>query len=292
MKKSKRRKNLSGMQVFTSCISTAMVLILFGLVVFFVQMAYNLSESVKEDFVVTVLLSDETNNKTIQTKYTSEMKQKPYIKQFDFITKEQALKEHIKEMGTDPKEFLGSNPFSPSLEVHLKANYANTDSLTWIAQDLKTDTRVIDVVYQKDLIDNLNKNLKRVSVVLLVLAALLTFVSFSLINSTVKMTLYANRFMIHTMKLVGARWSFIRKPFLAKSFWIGLGSAILANFLLIGGIHLFIQYDPILLELVNIQMIGIMAAAVTLTGIVLTWGCSFLSVNNFLKMKASELHEM
>lgn len=291
MKKGKRKRSLSGMQIFTSCISMALVLVLFGLVVFFVQVAHRLSDSVKEDLVVSVLLSDEAGQDAIQT-YTREMQQKTYIKQLDYISKEQALKEHIEEMGTDPEEFLGSNPFSPSLEVHLKADYANSDSLSWITRDIKSQPIVLNVVYQKDLIDSLNQNLQKVSLVLLILAALLTFVSFGLINSTVKMSLYANRFLIHTMKLVGARWSFIRRPFLARSFWIGLISAILANGVLIAGIHLFVHYDPVLENIITLHMVAIMGGAVLLAGILLTLTCSYFSVNKFLKMKAGELHEM
>lgn len=279
------------MQIFTSCISTTLVLLLFGVVVFFVQVAHRLSDSVKEDLVVSVLLSDDAENGMIQ-EYTRQLRQKRYISRLDYISKEQALKEHIEEMGTDPEEFLGSNPFSPAFEVHLKADYANTDSLNWITQDIKANTLVTSVVYQKDLIDSLNDNLHKASLVLLILAALLTFVSFGLINSTVKMSLYANRFLIHTMKLVGARWSFIRRPFLSRSFWIGLISAILANGILLAGIHLFLRYDPVLQNLISLHMQLIMAGCVLLAGILLTLTCSYLSVNKFLKMKAGELHEM
>lgn len=291
MRKGKRKRSLTGMQVFTSCISTALVLILFGLVVFFVQVAHELSNSVKEDLVVSVLLSDEAGEDAIQA-YTLEMQQKQYIKKLDYISKEQALKEHIQEMGTDPEEFLGSNPFSPSLEIHLKADYANSDSLSWITRDIKAQPIVLNVVYQKDLIDSLNNNLQKVSLVLLILAALLTFVSFGLINSTVKMSLYANRFLIHTMKLVGARWSFIRRPFLSRSFWIGLTSAILANGVLVTGIHLFLRYDPVLENIITLNMVLIMGGAILLAGILLTLTSSYLSVNKFLRMKAGELHEM
>lgn len=291
MRKGKRKRSLTGMQVFTSCISTALVLILFGLVVFFVQVAHELSNSVKEDLVVSVLLSDEAGEDAIQA-YTLEMQQKQYIKKLDYISKEQALKEHIQEMGTDPEEFLGSNPFSPSLEIHLKADYANSDSLSWITRDIKAQPVVLNVVYQKDLIDSLNNNLQKVSLVLLILAALLTFVSFGLINSTVKMSLYANRFLIHTMKLVGARWSFVRRPFLSRSFWIGLTSAILANGVLVTGIHLFLRYDPVLENIITLNMVLIMGGAVLLAGILLTLTSSYLSVNKFLRMKAGELHEM
>lgn len=287
----KKKRSLSGMQIFTSCISTTLVLLLFGVVVFFVQVGHRLSDSVKEDLVVSVLLSDDAENGMIQ-EYTRQLRQKRYISRLDYINKEQALKEHIEEMGTDPEEFLGSNPFSPAFEVHLKADYANTDSLNWITQDIKSNALVTSVVYQKDLIDSLNDNLHKASLVLLILAALLTFVSFGLINSTVKMSLYANRFLIHTMKLVGARWSFIRRPFLSRSFWIGLTSAILANGILLAGIHLFLRYDPVLQNLISLQMQLIMAGCVLLAGMLLTLTCSYLSVNKFLKMKAGELHEM
>ena len=106
------------------------------------------------------------------------------------------------------------------------------------------------------------------------------------------MSLYANRFLIHTMKLVGARWSFIRRPFLSRSFWIGLTSAVLANGVLLTGIHLFVHYDPVLENIITRHMVAIMSGAVLLAGILLTMTCSYLSVNKFLKMKAGELHEM
>lgn len=287
----KKKRSLSDMQIFTSCISTTLVLLLFGVVVFFVQVAHRLSDSVKEDLVVSVLLADDADDGMIQ-EYTRQLQQKRYVSRLDYISKEQALKEHIEEMGTDPEEFLGSNPFSPSFEIHLKADYANTDSLNWITQDIKSNTLVTSVIYQKDLIDSLNDNLHKASLVLLILAALLTFVSFGLINSTIRMSLYANRFLIHTMKLVGARWSFIRRPFLSRSFWIGLISAILANGILLTGIHLFLRYDPVLQGIISLRMQLIMAGCVLLAGILLTLTCSYHSVNKFLRMKAGELHEM
>lgn len=279
------------MQVFTSCISTTLVLILLGIVVFFVQVAHNLSDTVKEDLTVSVLLNEDSLSVNIEN-YAKELQQKTYISHIDYISKEQALTEYIQEMGSDPEEFLGSNPFSPSFEIHLRADYANSDSLEWITCYLQSSPMVLDVIYQKDLIDSLNNNLKKIGLILLTIALLLMLVSFGLINSMVKMSLYSNRFLIHTMKLVGARWSFIRRPFLARSFWIGFVSALIANLMLIGGIQLLLRYDPVLHDLITRDMIIVTSACVLVTGVLLTGACSYFSVNRFLKMKAGELHEM
>ena len=279
------------MQFITSSISTTLVLLLLGLVVFFVLTAHNLSVYVRENISFSILISDDMKEADI-LKLQKKLNQEPFVKQSEYISKKQALKEQTEAMGTDPEEFLGYNPFTASIEIKLHSDYANSDSLSWITRDIKSQPIVLNVVYQKDLIDSLNQNLQKVSLVLLILAALLTFVSFGLINSTVKMSLYANRFLIHTMKLVGARWSFIRRPFLARSFWIGLISAILANGVLIAGIHLFVHYDPVLENIITLHMVAIMGGAVLLAGILLTLTCSYFSVNKFLKMKAGELHEM
>ena len=146
---------------------------------------------------------------------------RPYSRNIDYISKEQAQREQVKELGSDPTEFLGFNPFPATLEVQLKSDYANRDSLKWIVKELQKDDRVTEISYMEDLMDKVNRNISRVSIVLLVLAVLLTFVSFSLISNTVRLSVYARRFVIHTMKLVGASWSFIRRPFLKQAIGIG-----------------------------------------------------------------------
>ena len=146
--------------------------------------------------------------------------------------------------GHGPSEFLGTNPFVASIELQLKAQYANSDSLKWISKDLKRDSKVTDITYPQDLMDSVNTNLQKINLVLLVLAVLLTCVSFSLINNTVKLGVYARRFTIHTMKLVGASWGFIRRPFLCNAIGIGLLAAVIANLVLGGGIYALYTYEP------------------------------------------------
>lgn len=279
------------MQAFTSCISTSLVLVLLGLVVLFTMIARKLSNSVRENLVVTVLLVDDATEKQIGV-CAKRLKNRPYVSAVHYISSDEALKEHIASMGTDPEEFMGSNPFPASFELQMKADYANSDSLRWIVKWLESDALVADVVYQQDLVENLNRNLQRVGIILLVLALLLTFVSFGLINSMVKMSLYANRFLIHTMKLVGARWGFIRRPFLARAFKVGLIAALLADGVLIGGLYVLLQYDPTLSSFVTQEMILVMSLAVFAFGVLITLFCSYLSLNKFLRMKAGELYEM
>lgn len=158
---------------------------------------------VKENLVVTVMLQQDMGDNEAQT-LTRSIARCPYIKDIRFISKRDALKDAAKEMGANPASFTdGVNPFSSSIELTLKSDYANSDSLQWIAKDLKKYPKVSTISYQRDLIDAVNRNLAKIGVVLLVLAVLLTIVSFSLINNTVRLGIYARRFSIHTMKLVG-----------------------------------------------------------------------------------------
>ena len=210
-KKRKKTRNHRGMQVVTLCISTTMVLILLGMVVFFVLSARNLSAHMKEHLTVTVMLKDSVTVNDAKL-FCRDLYHRPYSHNIDYISKEQAQREQVKELGSDPTEFLGFNPFPATLEIQLAADYANRDSLKWIAKELRKDSRVSDLAYMEDLMDRVNVNLSRVSVILLILAVLLTFVSFSLISNTVRLSVYARRFLIHTMKLVGASWGFIRRP--------------------------------------------------------------------------------
>lgn len=273
------------------CISTALVLILLGMVVFSVLTAQNLSEYVKENLTVSMILSEDMNNSEA-LQLSRDVARRKYVNKVNFISKEQVLKEQTAAMGTDPSEFIGANPFVSSLELRLKAGYVNTDSLRWIVKDLKKNRKVTDITYPQDLMDSVNNNLRKINLVLLVLAVLLTCVSFSLINNTVKLSVYARRFNIHTMKLVGASWSFIRRPFLRKAVTIGLIAAVIANALLAAGIYLLYTYEPGVLAVVTWQVMAVTAASVFLFGILITMLCACFSVNKFLKMKAGDLYKI
>ena len=290
-KKRNKTRVRHGLQGITLCISTALVLILLGMVVFSVLSARNLSAYVKENLTVTMMLGEDMTDPEAR-QLCNELHKRTYISHLTYISKEQALKEQTEAMGTDPSEFLGVNPFVASIELQLKAQYANTDSLKWISKDLKKDSKVTDITYPQDLMDSVNRNLNKINLVLLVLAVLLTCVSFSLINNTVKLGMYARRFTIHTMKLVGASWGFIRRPFLGNAVGIGLLAALLADGVLAGGVYALYTYEPGVLTVVTWQVMAITGASVFVFGLVITLFCAFVSVNKFLRMKAGDLYKI
>ncbi|MDO4215977.1 MAG: permease-like cell division protein FtsX [Bacteroidales bacterium] len=285
----KKGNSFFNMQALTSCISMTLVLVLLGAVVFFVLTARNLSDQVKENINITLLLSDDTTQGDVTTLQNA-LTKKEYIKHVSFHSKEEALKELSKDMGTDPSDFLGSNPLTASLELGLKADYANPDSIYWISKELKASPKVIDLIYQKEWVETINQWITKISLVLLILAGLLTFISFALINNTLRLSVYGKRFLIHTMKLVGARWSFIRRPFLLKGMALGLIAAITADALLYAGYMGLIQIEPALQEVVPLENQLIVGGAVLLFGLLITLVCAYFSVNKFLHMKTSAIY--
>ncbi len=291
----KRRKkyagNRRGVQLVTLCISTAMVLVLLGLVVFSVLTSRNLSQWVKENLTVTVMLSDDVSVNGAKL-LCRDLYHRPYSRNIDYISKEQALKEQTEAMGSDPSEFLGVNPFPATLELQLKSDYANRDSLKWIAKELQNNQKVTDVAYQVDLMDSVNRNLTKLNLLLLGLAVLLTFVSFSLINNTVRLSVYSRRFLIHTMKLVGASWGFIRRPFMNQALLVGVIAALLAIAVLGGLFYGLYYYEPNIVAVITWRELAITAASVLLFGIIITAACSYISVNKFLRMSAGELYKI
>ena len=290
-KRKKTSRVRHGLQGITLCISTALVLILLGMVVFSVLSARNLSSYVKENLTVTMMLGEDITDPEAG-RLCKELGKRPYINHITYISKEQALKEQTAAMGTDPSEFLGMNPFVASIELQLKAQYANTDSLKWISAALKSDKRVTDITYPQDLMDSVNSNLNKINLVLLVLAVLLTCVSFSLINNTVRLGMYARRFTIHTMKLVGASWGFIRRPFLGNAIGIGLLAALLADGVLAGGVYALYTYEPGVMTVITWQVMAVTGGSVFLFGLLITLLCAWVAVNKFLRMKAGDLYKI
>ena len=291
----KRRREKTGrrqgVQLVTLCISTAMVLVLLGLVVFSVQTSRNLSQWVKENLTVTVVLNDEVSVGDAK-QFQQDLIHRPFSKEVHYVSREQALKEQTEAMGSDPSEFLGMNPFPATLELQLHSDYANADSLVWISEELRKNSKVTDVAYQVDLMDSVNRNLAKVNILLLVLAVLLTFISFSLINNTVRLSVYSRRFLIHTMKLVGASWGFIRRPFMKQGMLVGILAALMAIAVLGGGIYALYYYEPNILMIITWRELVITALAVLVFGLVITLTCSYISVNRFLRMPPGELYKI
>lgn len=286
----KRKKDWFRWQTLTSTISTTMVLVLLGILVLFVLTAKQLRDEVREDLAVTVVLKDGVDNqKGLAIKERWE--HLPYIKHLDYISREQSLKEQIETMGLDPTEFLGANPFSISMELHLVADYACSDSLQWITKELRREIDVADIVYQKDMVETLNSNLQRITFVLLFVTALLCIISLSLINNTVRLSVYSRRFIIHNMKLVGARWSFIRRPFLLRSLWIGLMASVLAVIAIVGGVDWLRTHETDLAHFLVWHNVGITLIVVVSFGLAITFICTYVSVTHYLRMRESNLYK-
>ena len=277
------------LQTLTSIISTGMVLVLLGMMVLLGLAARMLADSVRENLTVTVVLADEASDS--QAHRTAQaLEQKPYVADLQYISREEALREHVQSMGISAAEFLDSNPFSISLEVRMKPAYSCSDSLLWISKELESTELVTDVIYQDDLVRSVNDNIRRITTVLLVIAALLVIISLSLIRNTVRLSVYSQRFTIRTMKLVGARWSFIRRPFLWRAVGTGLLAALLADGVLLAAIRWVATKDPEVARYVTWQSLAITGGCVLAVGLLMTVLCTFVSVTHYLKAREASLY--
>ena len=279
----------TSMNVVTACISTTLMLVLLGTVIFFVCFAHSFSNSLKENFTVTLML-DENITQHQAYEIQSRLRKLPCTRSLNYVSKEKAQHVLTEELGAEQTEFLGENPMPASFELRLKSEYANGDSLSKLLPPLQSDTLIVDVTAPQNLMDSLNRNIRHISLVLLVLAMLLTLVSFVLISNTIRLTIYARRLMIKTMRLVGASYGFIRKPFISKAVTIGIVSALIACVLLAAGIFYLIKYDPEIQELVTWQTVALTAGAVVACGLLITWLSAHIAVTHYLKMSRNKIY--
>ena len=280
-KKTKKSSEGRGWQVVTLCVSTSLVLILLGMVVFIGLTANNLSDYVKENLTVTVMFRDNVTNREAAV-VCRKLQTKPWVAHLEYIDRDRALEEQTKALGTDPSEFLGTNPFVPSAEINLKASQANSDSMKLIAKQIRTYKQVSEVTYQKDLMDKVNSNLRKVMLVMLIIAVVLTCISFSLINNTVRLGIYERRHSIGIMKLVGASWAFIRRPFLITAVLEGLIAGVIAIIVLAAGAYALYIYEPDITLVMTWQVVAITAASVLLAGVIISTICVYISVTRYL----------
>ena len=272
----------------TSCISTAMVLILLGSATFFLMLANNFGKELRSNFTVEVLLDDKIKEQE-RTSLEAKLALLPYVDSVHYISKEEGSAELAKALDGGPQEFLGYNPIPAEFELFLKSDFANEDSLLRYVPDLYNQSHVVDVIYPKDALSFIDRVIPRVGLVLLSVAVLLAFISFSLIHNTMRMSIYAHRLSIRTMKLVGARWSYIRRPFLFRAACIGLFAAIFADFLLSIGIYAMLNLDTYMSTLITSDVIYCTLGIGVVCGLTLTVVCAYVSVNKFLKMSAAEM---
>lgn len=275
----------------TSVISIALVLFLLGLILLVGLLGQKLSVYVKENISFSIVLKDNSKDADIK-KMQKQLDARPYIKSTEYISKEQAVKELEEELGENPETFLGFNPLQASLEVRLKSEYANPDSLKIIEKQIESYTQVSDLLYRKDMMQMVNDNLKRVGIILLSFAAILMVISFVLISNTIRLLIYSKRFLIHTMQLVGATSGFIRRPFIRYNVWSGIMAAILAIFMLMGALY-YIQGELTgFIDLLDTNSLLIMFGSVLVMGIILSFVATFFAVNRYLRMSVDNLYHV
>jgi cell division transport system permease protein len=251
--------------------------------------ANNLTVYIRENITFSVLLNDDMKEKDI-LKLHSELRQEPFVKSSVYISKEQALKEQSEAMGTNPKDFLGYNPLKASIEINLNSEYANSDSIAKIEKTIKQNSNIQEVLYQEELVNAVNDNIRSISLLLLGFALVLTVITIALINNTVRLAIYSKRFLIYTMTLVGADWGFIRKPFVRKCIRSGICASLLAGAILAGSAYALVHYEPDLIEIITPQVMLSVIVTIGIVGILIPWWCSHLSVNKYLRMKSTDLY--
>lgn len=273
----------------TSIISISLVLFMLGMLGLLVLNAKRLSDFVKENIGFSVILKENVKEVDIILLQKS-LDATEYVKSTKYITKAAAAEELKEDLGEDFIEFLGFNPLLASIEVKLHADYANPDSIKVIENDFKRYEQVKEVFYQKSLVSLVNENIRKISLIILVFSGLLFLVAITLINSTIRLSVYSKRFIINTMQLVGANRRFIRRPFLYKSAGNGIIAALLAISFLTGVLYLAQQEFKEIISFRDIEIIGSLFLGVLLIGIVINWISTFLAVSKYLKIKVDKLY--
>ncbi len=285
-KYSKRRLKSS---YITTVVSITLVLFMLGMLGLIILHAKKLSDYVKENIGFSIIMKENVKEAgIIQLQKTLDASD--YVKSTEYITKEKAAEELTKDLGEDFIDFLGYNPLLPSIDLRLKAEYANIDSLAIIEKDLLANKNVKEVFYQKSLVHLINKNLRRISIIILGFSILLLIIAIALINNTIRLSVYSKRFLIKSMQLVGATQAFIRRPFILKGILHGILGAFIAILLLVGIIYFSQQEIP---ELVNLQDADLFISIfgfVILLGIIISWMSTFFAVKKYLNLKADSLY--
>jgi cell division transport system permease protein len=270
-------------------ISLSLVLFVIGLLGLVLINAQRLSNYVKENIGFTIMLKEGVNEMEIMN-FQKILDAADFAKSSTFVSKEQATKDLQNDLGEDFVSFLGYSPLLSSVDVKLNASYANTDSLAVIKTELNDYPVVHTIFYQENLIDKLNSNVNRLSFFLLSFCLLLFVIAFALINNTIRLSVYSKRFLIRTMRLVGATNSFIQKPFLVKGIYQGIYSSIFAIFMLIGSIQLIQSETASMLNITDLKIIGFIFILIFIFGFFLSWISTFFAVRKFIKQNESELY--
>jgi len=285
--KFKKRRLISS--YFSVVLSIFLVLFLLGILGLFVINSKRLSDNFKEQIPMTVFFKNEAND-TILKAFEAEMKTAKFVKTSVFVTKEEAAKKHIEDIGEDFMAFLGTNPLENSFDIHLKANYIVKDSIEKIDERLRKNEMISDIGYDKVLVNLVNDNIQKVSMWILIVSGFLTLVAVLLINSSMRLAIYSNRFIIKTMQMVGATKSFIRKPFIWRSIKLGIIGSVLAVLALIGVLFYLDANYPDLGIADDRLMVGLVLFGVIVVGIFITWFSTFFATQRFLNLRTDDLY--
>jgi len=284
---------LLGRRLKTSYISTVvsitLVLYVLGLLGLVVMHAHKLSVHLKENIGFSIIIMDNTALPEIE-KLQHSLDGMVAVKSTEFISKEKAAEELTRDLGEDFVSFLGYNPLFPSIEVRLNASWANPDSLAIFEQTVLQRNEVKEVDYQKNLLHIVNDNVQKIGVVLLLFGVLLLIIAFTLINNTIRLSVFSKRFLIKSMQLVGATQSFIRKPFIVKGILQGIVGSVIAISLLIGSLYGAQQSVPELVDFQDVTMLSVTFGMVTIMGIIISWISTYFAVKKYLKIKTDNLY--
>jgi cell division transport system permease protein len=289
----KNKRNISPVTFFnsrvTATISISLVLSLLGLIILLSLYATNLSAYVKESLSFTIILSDDMQESQVHRLLTK-LEAAAFTKSAEYISKADAAKQLEADLGQNPEEFLGFNPLPAIIVVHLNSSYANPDSLFVLESQIKAySTNIKEIEYRKELMKLVNDNLKSVGVILLGLAAFLFIISFALINNTIRLTVYSKRFLIHTMKLVGATSGFIRKPFIRIQIFSGIIAAFIAIGLLAGLLYYVTKDFGNMAELIGLNTLYIVSGSILVLGILISMTATYFAVNKYIRMDGDDL---
>ena len=290
--RNKKNKSLNKKIVSSSVsviISLSLVLFVVGLLSLVLINAQKLSNYVKENIGFSIMIKEDIKEIEL-IEFNKILDAEDFTKSTRFVSKEQATKELEKDLGEDFVSFLGYNPIMASIDVKLNSSYANNDSLQNISSRLEKSDIVYEVFYQKNLIKKLNSNVGKISFFLMCISLVLFFVAFALINNTIRLSVYSKRFIIKTMRLVGAENSFIQKPFLITGVYQGLYSAIFAIFMLIGSIQLIQSETASILNINDLQIIGLVFIVLFCSGIIISGTSTFFAVRKFIYLNEGELY--
>jgi cell division transport system permease protein len=274
---------------FSVVLSVFLVLFLLGMLGLFIINSKKLADDFRENIAMTVFFKNEAND-TIIKSFDAELKKAPFAKTFEYVSKDAAAKQHTDIIGEDFVTFLGENPLQNSFDIHLKADYVYKDSIAKVESQLRKNPMISDIVYDKQLVNLVNDNIKKVSMWILIISGFFTIIAVLLINSSLRLSIHSNRFIIKTMQMVGATKAFIRKPFVLRSVRLGMIGAGLAIIALIGVLIYLESNFPDLGLLDDQLLIALVLIAVFTIGVLITWLSTYFATQRFLNLRTDDLY--